>query len=151
MSKITVPIGPQHPLLKEPVAFSLTMEGEHVIESAMRLGYVHRGIERLGLHLGLRLDDRFGLGLYLGCCLHHLWHRFGRVAQFIHDLAQLLHERRRLRCLRASGAHPRAGQFLVRLLLLGSLRFCALLLGRRISLRLRREQLITQSATTSTS
>ncbi len=47
MSKITVPIGPQHPLLKEPLAFTLTLEGEHVIESAMRLGYVHRGIERL--------------------------------------------------------------------------------------------------------
>jgi NADH-quinone oxidoreductase subunit D len=47
MSKITVPIGPQHPLLKEPVAFQLTLEGERVTESAMRLGYVHRGIERL--------------------------------------------------------------------------------------------------------
>ncbi len=47
MSKIIVPIGPQHPLLKEPLAFSLTLEGEHVIESAMRLGYVHRGLERL--------------------------------------------------------------------------------------------------------
>ncbi len=47
MNKITVPIGPQHPLLKEPVAFQLTLEGEHVVESALRLGYVHRGIERL--------------------------------------------------------------------------------------------------------
>ncbi len=47
MSRITVPIGPQHPLLKEPLAFTLTLEGEHVIESALRLGYVHRGIERL--------------------------------------------------------------------------------------------------------
>ena len=47
MQKVTVPIGPQHPLLKEPVAFQLTVEGEHVVESALRLGYVHRGIERL--------------------------------------------------------------------------------------------------------
>jgi len=47
MSRITVPIGPQHPLLKEPLAFSLTLEGEHVIESTLRLGYAHRGIERL--------------------------------------------------------------------------------------------------------
>jgi NADH-quinone oxidoreductase subunit D len=46
-STVTVPIGPQHPLLKEPVAFQLTLEGERVTESAMRLGYVHRGIERL--------------------------------------------------------------------------------------------------------
>lgn len=47
MSKMVVPIGPQHPLLKEPVAFTLTLEGEHVTDSTMRMGYVHRGIERL--------------------------------------------------------------------------------------------------------
>lgn len=47
MSKIVVPIGPQHPLLKEPLSLQLVVEGERVIDSAMRLGYVHRGIERL--------------------------------------------------------------------------------------------------------
>jgi NADH-quinone oxidoreductase subunit D len=44
---MVVPIGPQHPLLKEPVAFTLTLEGERVTDSTMRMGYVHRGIERL--------------------------------------------------------------------------------------------------------
>ena len=47
MQKVTVPIGPQHPLLKEPMSFRLTVEGERVVESALRLGYVHRGIEQL--------------------------------------------------------------------------------------------------------
>jgi NADH-quinone oxidoreductase subunit D len=47
MTRITIPIGPQHPLLKEPLAFQLTVEGEQVIDSAMRIGYVHRGIEHL--------------------------------------------------------------------------------------------------------
>lgn len=47
MTKTVMPIGPQHPLLKEPVAFQLTLEGEHVTDSALRMGYVHRGIERL--------------------------------------------------------------------------------------------------------
>lgn len=47
MSRIIIPIGPQHPLLKEPLAFQLTVEGEQVVSSAMRIGYVHRGIERL--------------------------------------------------------------------------------------------------------
>jgi Ni,Fe-hydrogenase III large subunit len=42
-----VPIGPQHPLLKEPLSFLLTVQGEQVVDSALRLGYVHRGIERL--------------------------------------------------------------------------------------------------------
>ncbi len=47
MSRMTVPIGPQHPLLKEPLAFLLTVEGERVVDSSLRLGYVHRGIARL--------------------------------------------------------------------------------------------------------
>ncbi len=47
MSRMTVPIGPQHPLLKEPLSFMLTVEGEQVVDSTLRLGYVHRGIERL--------------------------------------------------------------------------------------------------------
>lgn len=47
MTRVTIPIGPQHPLLKEPLAFQLMVEGEHVLDSTMRLGYVHRGIELL--------------------------------------------------------------------------------------------------------
>jgi len=47
MTKLKIPIGPHHPLLKEPISFLLTVEGERVLESSMRLGYVHRGIERL--------------------------------------------------------------------------------------------------------
>ena len=47
MSRMVIPIGPQHPLLKEPLSFLLTLEGETVMDSSMRLGYVHRGIERL--------------------------------------------------------------------------------------------------------
>jgi membrane-bound hydrogenase subunit alpha len=47
MSKITIPIGPQHPALKEPLSFLLTVEGERIVESALRIGYIHRGLERL--------------------------------------------------------------------------------------------------------
>lgn len=47
MARMTIPIGPQHPLLKEPLSFKLEVEGERVVSSSMRLGYVHRGIERL--------------------------------------------------------------------------------------------------------
>lgn len=47
MSQMTIPIGPQHPLLKEPLSFKLEVEGERVLESTLRMGYVHRGIERL--------------------------------------------------------------------------------------------------------
>ena len=45
MGKITFPIGPQHPALKEPESFKITAEGERVVEADIRLGYVHRSIE----------------------------------------------------------------------------------------------------------
>ena len=44
---MTIPIGPQHPVLKEPLSFLLTVEGERIVDSSLRIGYVHRGIERL--------------------------------------------------------------------------------------------------------
>ncbi len=47
MRKITVPIGPQHPLLKEPLSMKLEISGERVLGGTLRLGYVHRGIEKL--------------------------------------------------------------------------------------------------------
>jgi ech hydrogenase subunit E len=42
-----VPIGPQHPALKEPGHFEFTVDGEIVTAARMRLGYAHRGIEKL--------------------------------------------------------------------------------------------------------
>jgi ech hydrogenase subunit E len=44
--RFTVPIGPQHPALKEPSSFRFTVEGEVVTDAAVRLGYAHRGIEK---------------------------------------------------------------------------------------------------------
>jgi NADH-quinone oxidoreductase subunit D len=42
-----VPIGPQHPALKEPGHFEFTVDGEIVTAARMRLGYAHRGIEKV--------------------------------------------------------------------------------------------------------
>jgi ech hydrogenase subunit E len=44
--KFIVPIGPQHPALKEPGHFEFSVEGEIVTGATVRLGYVHRGIEK---------------------------------------------------------------------------------------------------------
>jgi NADH-quinone oxidoreductase subunit D len=44
--KFILPIGPQHPALKEPGHFAFTLDGETVTGASMRLGYVHRGIEK---------------------------------------------------------------------------------------------------------
>jgi membrane-bound hydrogenase subunit alpha len=43
---VKIPIGPQHPALKEPESFTLTMAGEKILEASVRLGYNHRGIEK---------------------------------------------------------------------------------------------------------
>jgi ech hydrogenase subunit E len=42
----TIPIGPQHPALKEPGHFLITVDGEIVTDAVVRLGYAHRGIEK---------------------------------------------------------------------------------------------------------
>ncbi|HVN16334.1 MAG TPA: NADH-quinone oxidoreductase subunit C, partial [Anaerolineales bacterium] len=45
-NKFIVPIGPQHPALKEPGHFEFAVDGEIITGARMRLGYVHRGIEK---------------------------------------------------------------------------------------------------------
>lgn len=45
-SSFIVPIGPQHPALKEPGHFEFTVDGEIITGASARLGYVHRGIEK---------------------------------------------------------------------------------------------------------
>lgn len=44
--RFVIPIGPQHPALKEPGHFEFTVEGETVTSATVRLGYAHRGIEK---------------------------------------------------------------------------------------------------------
>jgi Ni,Fe-hydrogenase III large subunit len=44
---ITVPFGPQHPVLPEPIHLDLVLEDEKVLEAIPSIGYVHRGLEAL--------------------------------------------------------------------------------------------------------
>jgi len=46
MSTVTIPLGPQHPALKEPANFSITVAGEKILYTTSRLGYNHRGMEK---------------------------------------------------------------------------------------------------------
>jgi membrane-bound hydrogenase subunit alpha len=41
-----VPVGPQHPALKEPANFMFKVDGEVVVDVEPRVGYNHRGIEK---------------------------------------------------------------------------------------------------------
>ncbi|MBF0494809.1 MAG: nickel-dependent hydrogenase large subunit [Candidatus Omnitrophica bacterium] len=46
MNKFKIPVGPQHPALKEPESFSIALKGEKIMGVDIRLGYNHRGIEK---------------------------------------------------------------------------------------------------------
>jgi NADH-quinone oxidoreductase subunit D len=46
MSRVTIPVGPQHPSLKEPESFNITLEGERIMIAEVKLGYNHRGLEK---------------------------------------------------------------------------------------------------------
>ena len=45
--RVKIPIGPAHPALEEPVRFILEVEGENVVTADFKLGFAHRGIEKL--------------------------------------------------------------------------------------------------------
>ena len=48
MGKATViPFGPQHPVLPEPLHLDLVVEDEKVLEAIPRIGFIHRGLEKL--------------------------------------------------------------------------------------------------------
>jgi ech hydrogenase subunit E len=44
--RFIIPIGPQHPALKEPGHFRITVDGEIITNAVVRLGYAHRGVEK---------------------------------------------------------------------------------------------------------
>lgn len=58
----TIPVGPYHPALEEAEHFRVTVEGEEIVDVDLRLGYMHRGIERafprLTYNQGVFLSER---------------------------------------------------------------------------------------------
>ncbi len=46
MPEVIVPVGPQHPALKEPVNFKVYADGETIVRLELDVSYNHRGIEK---------------------------------------------------------------------------------------------------------
>lgn len=67
--KFIVPIGPQHPALKEPGHFEFTVEGEVVTNATARLGFVHRGMEK-GAENRTWVQDLYLMERVCGICSH---------------------------------------------------------------------------------
>ena len=65
----TIPIGPQHPALKEPGHFQFTVDGEIVTRAYVRLGYAHRGIEKAAEERNW-IQDLYLLERVCGICSH---------------------------------------------------------------------------------
>ena len=47
MHDFTLPIGPQIPSVKEPTCIRLDLKGNYIQKARIRLGYAHRGVEKL--------------------------------------------------------------------------------------------------------
>jgi ech hydrogenase subunit E len=46
-NRTVIPFGPQHPVLPEPIHLDLVMEDEKVVEAIPKIGFIHRGFEKL--------------------------------------------------------------------------------------------------------
>lgn len=69
MGKVTIPIGPQHPALKEPESFQIVLQGEKIYEASVRLGYNHRGIEK-ACEARSYIQDIYLVERVCGICSH---------------------------------------------------------------------------------
>lgn len=84
-NKFIVPIGPQHPALKEPGHFEFSVDGEIVTGARMRLGYVHRGIEKATEERNW-IQNLYLLERICGICSHT---HTSAYAQGVEKLAQV--------------------------------------------------------------
>jgi NADH-quinone oxidoreductase subunit D len=69
MGRIKIPVGPQHPALKEPESFTLYLEGERIAASNVTLGYNHRGIEK-ACEGRTYIEDLYLIERVCGICSH---------------------------------------------------------------------------------
>lgn len=82
---VQVPIGPQHPALKEPTSFTLTLQGEKILQMGVRLGYNHRGIEK-ACEERTFVQDLYLIERICGICSHSHSTAF---AQAVEEIAGL--------------------------------------------------------------
>jgi membrane-bound hydrogenase subunit alpha len=66
---IRIPIGPQHPALKEPESFSVILQGEKIASMSVRLGYNHRGVEKAAEERTY-IQDIYLIERVCGICSH---------------------------------------------------------------------------------
>jgi membrane-bound hydrogenase subunit alpha len=73
----TIPVGPIHPALKEPVRLALTVDGEEIVDADVFVGQVHRGIEWLGMNRNNPIQSIYLAERICGIC--NICHPFSFV------------------------------------------------------------------------
>jgi NADH-quinone oxidoreductase subunit D len=79
---VTIPIGPQHPALKEPESFMIDLRGEKIDAVRIRLGYNHRGIEK-GCEQRSYTQDLYLVERICGIC------SFSHSTAFVHAVEEI--------------------------------------------------------------
>jgi len=82
---VQVPFGPQHPALKEPESFLVTLRGEKITASSVKIGYNHRGIEK-ACEERTYIQDLYLIERICGICSHSHATAF---AQAVEEIAGL--------------------------------------------------------------
>lgn len=66
---VKIPVGPQHPALKEPESFLISLRGEKITDASVMLGYNHRGIEK-ACEERTYIQDIYLIERICGICSH---------------------------------------------------------------------------------
>jgi NADH-quinone oxidoreductase subunit D len=86
MREVSIPVGPQHPALKEPESFLITLQGEKITAAGVRLGYNHRGIEKACEERSY-IQDIYLIERICGICSHSHSTAFVQAVEEIAGLA----------------------------------------------------------------
>lgn len=78
----TIPVGPIHPALKEPIRLALTVDGEEIVDADVFVGQVHRGMEWLGMNRNNPIQTIYLSERICGIC--NICHPFAYVMAVEH-------------------------------------------------------------------
>jgi membrane-bound hydrogenase subunit alpha len=78
----TIPVGPIHPALKEPIRLALSVDGEEIVDADVFVGQVHRGIEWLGMNRNNPIQSIYIAERICGIC--NICHPFSFVMAVEH-------------------------------------------------------------------
>ena len=73
----TIPVGPIHPALKEPIRLALTVDGEEIVDTDVFAGQVHRGIEWIGMNRNNAIQTIYLAERICGIC--NICHPFAYI------------------------------------------------------------------------